>query len=105
MDLKIRDSKGKWIVRKVLDKYVPNKLIDRPKMGFGIPIDSWLRGPLKDWAESLLDESRLKNEGFFHPEPIRKIWVEHLSEKRNWHHHLWSILMFQAWLEQQVDIS
>jgi asparagine synthase (glutamine-hydrolysing) len=105
LDVKIRDSKGKWIVRKVLDNYVPNKLIDRPKMGFGIPIDSWLRGPLKDWAESLLDESRLKNEGFFHPEPIRKIWAEHLSEKRNWHHHLWSILMFQAWLEQQVGIS
>jgi len=105
LDIKIRDSKGKWIVRKVLDKYVPNKLIDRPKMGFGIPIDSWLRGPLKDWAESLLDESRLKSEGFFHPEPIRKIWAEHLSEQRNWHHHLWSILMFQAWLEQQVDIS
>jgi asparagine synthase (glutamine-hydrolysing) len=105
LDIKIRDSKGKWIVRKVLDKYVPNKLIDRPKMGFGIPIDSWLRGPLKDWAESLLDESRLKSEGFFHPEPIRKIWAEHLSKQGNWHHHLWSILMFQAWLEQQVDIS
>ncbi len=104
LNVKIRNGKGKWIVRKVLDKYVPNELIDRPKMGFGIPIDVWLRGPLKDWAESLLDESRLRSEGFFHPGPIRKIWSEHLSGRRNWQYHLWSILMFQSWLAEQSNI-
>jgi len=99
LSIKIRDGQGKWILRQVLYKHVPKKLIERPKTGFGVPIDSWLRGPLREWAEALLDESRLRREGFFNPAPIRQKWTEHLSGQRNWQYHLWGILMFQSWLE------
>jgi asparagine synthase (glutamine-hydrolysing) len=103
LSLKVRDGQGKWLLRQVLYDYVPREMIERPKMGFGIPIDAWLRGPLRSWAEALLDEQRLRNEGFFQAAPIRAKWAEHLSGQRNWQYHLWDILMFQAWLENNRD--
>jgi asparagine synthase (glutamine-hydrolysing) len=97
LSMKIRDGRGKWLVRRMLDRHVPRALIERPKMGFGIPLDAWLRGPLKGWAEGLLDAPRLAGEGFFNPGPVEAMWRQHLGGGRNWSHHLWGILMFQAW--------
>ncbi|WP_201610408.1 asparagine synthase (glutamine-hydrolyzing) [Psychrobacter submarinus] len=101
LEYKIRNGEGKWLLKQVLFRHIPKELIERPKMGFGIPLHDWLRGPLRDWAEALLDENLLQQQGYFYPAPIRKMWKEHLSEARNHQDSLWSILMFQSWLETQ----
>jgi asparagine synthase (glutamine-hydrolysing) len=96
-----RDGQSKWPLRQVLSRYVPPQLTTRTKMGFGVPIDSWLRGPLKSWAQDLLDEKRLKREGFFHADKIGAAWRGHQSGHQNLQGQLWSVLMFQAWYEAQ----
>ena len=100
ISMKIRSGQGKWLLRQVLYKYVPRELAERAKMGFSVPIEDWLRGPLRDWAEGLLNQERLRREGFFQSQPIGELWAEHLSGQRNRQGHLWNVLMFQAWQEK-----
>lgn len=97
---KIRDGEGKWLLRQVLYRHVPKKMMIRPKMGFGVPIDKWLRHELRDWAEDLLSPTRLRAEGFFDPTPVSRIWSDHLSGRRNMQYALWNILQFQSWMQK-----
>jgi asparagine synthase (glutamine-hydrolysing) len=99
--LKIRDGRGKWVLRRLLDRHVPRELIDRPKAGFGVPLASWLRHELRDWGEDLLSADRLRREGYLQPEPVVSRWRDHQAGVQNWHYSLWSVLMFQAWLDRQ----
>jgi len=98
--LKLHEGQSKWLLRQLLYRYVPPALIERPKVGFHIPLDLWLRRELRDWAEALLDERRLREEGFFDVREIRYKWREYLSHQHNWHYYLWDVLMFQAWKER-----
>ena len=101
MDYKIRNGESKWILRQLLNNYLPSDLFDRPKMGFGVPIDSWLRGPLKPWAESLINESKIKSDGYINYNVVKQKFDEHLSGKRNWQYMLWNVLIFQSWINQE----
>jgi asparagine synthase (glutamine-hydrolysing) len=99
LSMKLKDGGSKWPLRQILYRHVPRGLIDRPKMGFGMPIGAWLRGPLRPWAEAMLSPERIRREGILEAAPILQKWDEHLRGVRNWQYHLWDILMFQAWLE------
>lgn len=105
LDIRLRGAKGtKWPLRQVLYRYVPRDLVDRPKRGFHMPVADWLRGPLRDWAEALLDERRLRDSGL-NPAPVREKWAEHLAGTTRWDYHLWTVLMFSAWTERTAQVS
>jgi asparagine synthase (glutamine-hydrolysing) len=101
---KIRGEDGKWVLRQVLDRHVPRAIVDRPKMGFGVPLGSWLRGPLVAWADELLDPHRLRSEGFFDAAAVSRYWLEHREGTRDWQYVLWDVLMFESWLESMTEM-
>lgn len=101
LSLCVREGKEKWLLRQVLYKYVPSRLIERPKMGFGVPIGEWMRGPLREWCEELLSPSRISENGIFDVDMVTRAWREHVTGTRSWHYHLWDVLMFQSWFELQ----
>ena len=102
--MKLHDGTAKWALRQLLYKRVPRELLDRPKMGFGVPFADWLRGPLRDWAEHLLDRRRLESQGLFNADPIRERWQAHLSGV-NWGYPLWNVLMAQAWIDANKEVT
>jgi asparagine synthase (glutamine-hydrolysing) len=101
---KVRGGRTKWLLRQVLYRHVPPALVERPKQGFSVPIAGWLRGPLRDWAEDLLDTIALRKQEFFNVRIVRTLWEEHLASRRDWSQHLWNVLMFQAWLREQDEV-
>ena len=100
LSMKVKQGKGKWLLRRLLYKYVPPELVERPKKGFGVPIDHWLRGPLKDWAAELLAPQRIQSQGYLNPLVVQRAWQEHQEQIKDWHYWLWDLLMFQLWLEE-----
>lgn len=102
-NLKYREGQPKWILKNVLRRYLPDDLIDRPKMGFQVPVKEWLRGPLASWAGDLLTPAAVERAGAFQPEVVSRMWEEHRTGRRHWHYRLWSIIMFQAWYQQNAD--
>jgi len=101
LHMKIRDGVGKWVLRELLYRHVPREMIERPKKGFSVPLGQWLRGPLRDWAEALLNKQRLEQEGYFNSVVVRRVWTHPLQGRRDHSLKLWSVLMFQAWLAKQ----
>ena len=105
LSMKIRNGQRKWLLRQVLRKHVPQELIDRPKTGFAVPIASWLRGPMKKWAEELLNAQRLRTEGFLDPDHIDSVWARHQAGTENSQDRLWCVLMFESWLDEQRSVA
>ena len=100
LEMKIKGRTGKRILRDVLDRYVPRALIERPKQGFAVPLDAWLRGGLRDWADALLAPDKLRSGGMFKPDAVNRVWQDHCAGKDNAGSRLWAVLMFQSWLEE-----
>jgi asparagine synthase (glutamine-hydrolysing) len=101
---RVDDTGAKRVLKAVLERYLPRALFERPKRGFGVPVGAWLRGPLRDWAETLLDERRLAAEGYLEPAAVRAIWQQHQSGRRDRPELLWHLLMFQAWHEHWREV-
>ena len=104
MDFKLQQGRGKVILHRCLGRYVPSELFERPKQGFSVPLDTWLRGPLRDWAGDLLNRDRIRQEGYFDASVVEQAWQSHLSGARDVGHQLWSVIVFQSWLSQQANL-
>jgi asparagine synthase (glutamine-hydrolysing) len=101
LHLKRRDGRGKWLLREVLRRYVPDSIVDRPKMGFGVPVREWLAGPLREWSRDILTPARLRRDGFFRPEAVGRLWERQQAGESRREDVLWSLVMFHAWLDEQ----